>query len=153
MRLAEALAGGALLGLDRLADDGAAARARLAADSDLKARGDRALAWLTGDGATISGALIAQLAGLETDGPVVVDIVEDGLDQVTQAALVAYLRQRAAAPLVLQTRSSAILDLTAVGPDEMIVLCPAYHSPPFRVAPWAGALGYDALATCLACPE
>ena len=153
MRLAEALPGGALLGLDRLADDGAAARARLAADSDLKARVDRALAWLTGDGATISGALIALLAGLETDGPVVVDMVEDGLDQVTQEALVAYLRQRAAAPLVLMTRSSAILDLTAVGPDEMILLCPANHSPPFRVAPWPGAHGYDALATCLASPE
>jgi hypothetical protein len=51
------------------------------------------------------------------------------------------------------TRSSAILDLAAVGPEEAIILCPANHSPPSRVAPFPGAPGYEAVATCLASPQ
>ena len=51
------------------------------------------------------------------------------------------------------TRSSAILDLTAVGADEAIILCPANHSPPTYVAPYPGTPGYEAVATCLASPE
>jgi hypothetical protein len=51
------------------------------------------------------------------------------------------------------TRSCAILDLTAVGPDETIILCPANHSPPTQVTPYPGAPGYEAVATCLASPE
>ena len=51
------------------------------------------------------------------------------------------------------TRSSAILDLTAVGADEAIILCPANHSPPTYVAPYPGTPGYEAVATCLATPE
>ena len=158
MRLAEALPDAAFLGLDRLADDGAAARARLDADPGLEARVDQALAWLVGDGATVSGSLIALLAGLEAEAPavLVVDLVEHGLDQATQEALIAYLRRRAAAggrPLFLMTRSSAILDLGAVGSEEAIILCPANHSPPTCVAPCPGAPGYEAVATCLTSPE
>jgi hypothetical protein len=141
-----------------LADDGAAAHARLDADPDLAVRVDRALEWLVGDGATISGSLIALLAGLEADGPaaLVVDLVEQGLDQPTQTALIAHLRQRATTggrPLFLMTRSSAILDLAAVGSDETIIFCPANHSPPTCVAPFPGAPGYEAVATCLTSPE
>jgi DNA-binding transcriptional MerR regulator len=158
MRLAEALPDAAFLGLDRLADDGASAPARLDATPDLKARVDQALVWLVGDGATVSGSLIALLVGLESEGPaaVVVDMVEQELDQATQGALIAYLRQRAAAggrPLFLMTRSSAILDLAAVGSRETIILCPANHSPPTCVVPCPGAAGYEAVATCLTSPD
>jgi DNA-binding transcriptional MerR regulator len=158
MRLAEALPDAAFLALDRLADDAAAARARLDADPDLRARVDRALVRLVGAGATVSGALIALLVGLEAEGPAirVVDMVEQELDQATQGALIAHLRQRAAAgrrPLFLMTRSSAILDLAAVGSEEAILLCPANHSPPTWVSPWPGAAGYEAVATCLTSPD
>ncbi|MGO4128954.1 MerR family transcriptional regulator [Inquilinus sp. YAF38] len=155
LRLAEVLPGAAFLGLDRVDDGGAAAKARLDADPDLRARIDRALAWLAEDGATISEALVALLAGLEAEGPVVVDMVEQGLDQATQEALIAHLRRRGpeARPLFLMTRSCAILDLAAVGPDEAILLCPANHSSPVYAAPYPGAPGYEAVATCLATPE
>jgi DNA-binding transcriptional MerR regulator len=158
LRLAEALPNAAFLGLDRLADGSAVARARYDADPALKARVDRALCWLADEGAMTSDALVALLVALEADGAatLVVDMVEQGLDQATQEALGTYLRQRAAAgggPLFLLTRSSSILDLAAIGPDETILFCPANHSPPSRVAPYPGAAGYEAVATCLASPE
>ena len=80
---------------------------------------------------------------------------KQGLDQTAQEALIAHLRRRGsgARPLFVLTRSSAILDLAAVGPDEAIILCPANHSPPTRVAPYPGTPGYEAVATCLASPE
>ena len=154
LRLAEMLPGAIFLGLDRLDDGGAAAKARLDADPELRARIDRALAWLVEDGAAVSDALVALLVGLEAEGPMVVDMVEQGLDQATQEALIAHLRRRGpeSRPLFLMTRSCAILDLAAVGPDEAILLCPANHSPPTYVAPWPGAPGYEAVATCLATP-
>lgn len=149
-RLAQALAahlpGAAFLGLDR-APVGKADPARVEAG----------LAWLIEEGATRSEALAALVAALEAEGPaaLVVDLVEQGLDQGSQEALIAYLRRRASAtrPLFLMTRSSAILDLGAVGPDEAVLLCPANHSPPTLVAPWPGAPGYEAVATCLATPD
>lgn len=156
-RLAETLPDAAFLGLERLADGGAAARARLDADPALQSRVDQALAWLVEDGALASEALVALLAGLESEAPaiLVVDMVEQGLDQASQEALIAHLRRRGPGgrPLFLLTRSSAILDLAAVGAEEVIILCPANHSPPTRVAPWPGAPGYEAVATCLASPE
>jgi DNA-binding transcriptional MerR regulator len=158
MRLAETLPDAAFLALDRLADGGAAAQARLHADAALKSRVDQVLVWLLGDGATVSEALTALVVGLESEGPaiLVVDMVEEGLDKATQEALIAHLRQRGGAggrSLFLMTRSSAILDLAAVGTDEAIILCPANHSPPMCVAPYPGASGYEAVATCLASPE
>jgi DNA-binding transcriptional MerR regulator len=114
------------------------------------------LAWLVEDGATQSEALAGLLSCLETgDGVLVVDLVEEGLDEPTQSALAAWLRRRgpAARPLVLMTRSSAMLDLAAVGPDETLLLCPANHAPPMRVVPVPGAAGYEALASCLGSPE
>jgi DNA-binding transcriptional MerR regulator len=145
LRLAETLPGATFLGLDRTA--GPAAPARLS----------QALAWLYEDGATPSLALTALLAGLEDEAPaaLVVDMVEQGLDQPTQTAVIAHLRRRGpgARPIFLLTRSCAILDLAAMGPEEAIILCPANHSPPSRVFPYPGSPGYEAVATCLASPE
>ena len=112
---------------------------------------------LVEDGAAASDALIALIAGLESEGPavLVVDMIEQGLDRVTQEAVIAHLRRRGPGgrPLFLLTRSCAILDLAAVGADEAIILCPANHSPPTPVAPYPGTPGYEAVATCLASPE
>lgn len=154
-RLAETLPGAVFLGLDRRMD-GMTAEVCMTADAALRLRVDRALASLAADGATPSGALIALLAGLEAEGPsfIVVDMIEQGLDRATQQALIAHLRRRGPArPLFLLTRSCEILDLAAVGADEAIILCPANHSPPRRVAPFPGSPGYEAVATCLASPE
>jgi len=156
-RLAEILPNGSFLGLDRLVEGGATARVRLEADPALRSRVDQSIALLTGDGATVSDALIALLAGLESMRPAipVVDMPEQGLDTPTQKALVAYLRHRGVEgwPLFMLTRSSAILDLASVGGEEAIIFCPANHSPPSRVVPYPGAPGYEAVATCLASPE
>jgi DNA-binding transcriptional MerR regulator len=157
MRLAETLPNAAFLGLDRLEHGGAAARAQLDADPVLKSRVDQTLAWLVEDGAAESEALLALLVGLESEGAsiLVVDMVEQGLDQAAQEALIAHLRRRGPGgrPLFLLTRSCAILDLAAVSTDEAIILCPANHSPPTCVSPYPGAPGYEAVATCLASPE
>lgn len=156
--LAESLPDAAFLGLERLEDEGAASSGRLEGDAALRARVERTLAWLVGDGATPSNALLALLVALESEAPavLVVDMVEQGLDRVMQEALAGHFRRRAAVgarPLFLMTRSTAILDLAAVGPGESILLCPANHSPPSLVAPYPGAPGYEAVATCLAAPD
>lgn len=155
--VADALPGAEFLDLGRLANGAAAARSRLAADPTLELRVNRALAWLVEDGGTASDALLALLAGLESEGTyvVVVDMLEQGLDRATQEALIAYLRRRGpgARALFCLTRSNAILDLDSVGADETIIFCPANHSMPLRVAPYPGAPGYEALASCLASPE
>lgn len=152
--LAKTIPGAAFLGLER---SGAAARAQLEANPALASRVGASLAWLVGEGAAVSEALIALLAGLEAEGPaaLVIDMVEQGLDQAAQEALIAHLRGRArdGRPLFLLTRSSAILDLGEVGANEAIILCPANHRPPGPVAPYPGAPGYEAVATCLASPE
>ncbi|OWT80557.1 MULTISPECIES: MerR family transcriptional regulator [unclassified Achromobacter] len=159
LRIAESLPGARFLGLDRVAADNTrAALHALDGDADLRQRVEQAIVWLMGDGAERSDALAMLLAAFEADGSgaVVVDMVEQDLSQPTQEALIAYLRLRAALrarPLFLMTRSSSILDLAAVGPDEAIILCPANHSPPTRVAPYPRAPGYEAVATCLATPE
>jgi DNA-binding transcriptional MerR regulator len=156
-RLAEVVPGAAFVGLERLAESGAAARARLDADPALRSRVDGGLAWLIEEGANGCDAVVALLAELEAAGPqvLVVDMLEQGLDQPTQEALIQYLRRRgpAARPLFVLTRSSSILDLASVGAGEAIILCPANHSPPVHVAPYPGAPGYEAVATCLAPPE
>ncbi|HEX3912125.1 MAG TPA: MerR family transcriptional regulator [Steroidobacteraceae bacterium] len=156
-RLAAAIPNAAFLGLERSKDWGATA-ARLHSDAALKSRVDQSLASLIDEGAQDSEALRALLIALEADDPpgLVVDMIEQGLDRATQEALIIHLRQRARAgarPLFLMTRSSAILDLSATGPDEAIIFCPANHSPPIHVAPYLGAAGYEAVATCLASPE
>jgi DNA-binding transcriptional MerR regulator len=153
--IADALPGGAFIGMDRVANGGAAAQ--MASDPALAARVDRALGWLCDEGASVTPALTALVVALEQDGPkaLVVDIVEQGLDLAAQEAVAAYLRRRSvdARPLFVLTRSNVILDLAAVGPNAAIILCPANHSPPSVVAPYPGAPGYEAVATCLASPE
>jgi DNA-binding transcriptional MerR regulator len=147
-RLAENLPGAAFLGLDR---------APIEAGPDLEARIANALARLVEDGATASPALAALLRGLEAEGPsvLVVDLLEQGLDRASQEAVIARLRRRGpdAPPLFVMTRSTSILDLDAVGPDEAILYCPANHAVPMAVTPCPGAAGYEALASCLASPE
>ncbi len=157
LRLAETLQGAAFLGLDRAVDGAAGARTQIDGDTLLKSRVDEALAWLLEEGAVMSDALFALVVGLEAEGPaaLVIDVVEQGLDEPTQSALISRLRRRGprARPLFLMTRSNVILDLDEVGPDEAIIYCPANHGPPIHVAPYPGAPGYEALATCLASPE
>lgn len=154
-RLAETLPGGHFIPAERLPADAAAIASHLASDADLRAKVDADLAWLTEEGAEPSDALRLLVIELQRPGALVVDMVEDGLDQRTQEALIAHLRRRASLdrPLVLMTRSSSILDLGQVGPSEAILFCPANHSPPMRVLPVPGSPGYEALATCLATPE
>jgi DNA-binding transcriptional MerR regulator len=155
LRLSQALPDAGFLPMDRSAELDRT-MALLNADAALNAKVGRISAWLVEDGAVATKDLIVLLAALEADAPsiLVVDMVEQGLDQATQEALIAYLRRRGpdARPLFLLTRSSAILDLTMVGPDEAIILCPANHSPPSRVLPYPGAPGYEAVSTCLASP-
>lgn len=154
--LAETLPGAAFVGLDRLEGGGARARSTLDADPAFASRVERTLSRLARDGADISDALFALIAALETEGheALVIDMIEEGLDEPTQAAVARYLRRResGAKPVFQLTRSSAILDLASVGPDETVILCPANHSPPIVVAPHPGAVGYEAVATCLASP-
>lgn len=144
MRLAEEL-GGVFVGLDRRADPSVALKVQPTVDL------------LVQDGATESPALIDLLTSLDVPegAPIVVDLVEQGLDKATQEALIAHLRRRGPGvpPLFVMTRSNSILDLDAIGADETILFCPANHSPPVRVAPHPGTPGYEALVSCLATPE
>lgn len=158
MRLAQALPNGAFLGLDRLDPPRVVVSGKASIDNALQRRVDQALIWLVDDGAEPSDALTILVTALEADraGALVVDMIEQDLAQPTQEALIRYLRLRARTrthPLFMMTRSSSILDLSAVGSDEAIVLCPANHSPPVRVAPYAGSPGFEAVTTCLASPE
>jgi DNA-binding transcriptional MerR regulator len=147
----------AFLGLDRLVDASHEPLTEPAADGRLKARVDRSLEWLADHGAAMTPALAVLVAALEARGarPLVVDMVEHGLDRAAQAALSAHLRRgdRRAGPLFLLTRSSVILDLASLGPDATVILCPANHRPPSLVTPCPGSPGYEAVATCLASPE
>jgi DNA-binding transcriptional MerR regulator len=155
-RLAETLQDAQFVGLDRIADSDANLRARLDEDPALNLRIERALDWLIEEGARTSPALMTLLVALEAEGPsvLVVDMVEEGLDQVTQEALISYIRNCASKrrTLFLMTRSSSILDLDTMGTGEVIILCPANHNPPTCVLPYPGTPGYEAVATCLAAP-
>lgn len=158
LKLAETIPGARFLGLDRLEDEPQAATERLARDESLRARIGSVCARLEDDGATPSPALTALLVALlgSDHAAIVVDLVEEGLDQATQEAVIDWLRCRGnddAPKLLMMTRSSAFLDLDAVGVEEMILFCPANHSPPIEVKPYPGAPGYEALASCLATPE
>jgi len=140
MALAEAVRG-VFVGLDRTAPD---------------AIDGQDLQWLIEDGATDSPALRAVLAAMVSgNGPNVIDLVEDGLDEPTQLALGGWLRRRGEgdAPLVVMTRSSAVLDLDAVSVGHPILYCPANHSVPFEVLPVPGSPGYESVAQCLGSVE
>jgi hypothetical protein len=156
-RIAETLPNAVFFGLERLDAGGLTADAQRDADPALRARVDQALAWLVEDGATVSDALAFLIVALESQGSnaLVVDMIEHGLNARTQEALIAHLRRGGGfgRTLFMLTRSSAILDLTAVGPHESILYCPANHSVPFYVAACPGASGYESVANCLAPPE
>ncbi|MEM7428969.1 MAG: MerR family transcriptional regulator [Pseudomonadota bacterium] len=145
--LASARPGGVFLGLERSGETRDAAHAVRAAG---------ALDWLEGEGATISDPLRPLASAFTDDVPslTVIDLVEHGLDEETQAAVISYLCHNLAAkhPLILMTRSTVILDLESLGPGDCIIYCPANHSPPMLVAPYPGSPGYEAVATCLAPP-
>ena len=142
--------------VDRLKDGAAAAKEMLAAQPELGARVRRSVAEVVEAGGDESDVLLALITVLETEGPAaqVVDMLEEGLDAPTQEALICFLRRRGpeARPLIVLTRSTSILDVDLVGPDETIILCPANHSPPMFVAPYRGTPGYESLTTCLATP-
>ena len=148
-RLAKALAealGGRFIGLDRVAPEQVSQAAMQELD------------WLGEDGADRSPALLALMDAIiceDDERPVVVDLVEDNLDEATQLALGAWLRRRGGedVPLVVMTRSSAILDLEAVSPGHAILYCPANHSMPFEALAVPGTLGFDSVENCLGTPE
>jgi DNA-binding transcriptional MerR regulator len=144
MKLAEVLPNASFLGLDRV-------------PAAISPQVQAALDWLVDEGAGISDALVALLAGIHAGASetVVVDMAEQGLDQVTQEALGAYLRGPSVPgrTLFLMTRSSALLDLAALTAREAIILCPANHAPPTRVLPYPGSPGYETVASCLGSPE
>ena len=151
-RLAQAIAehveGCVFLGLEREAKPHNATHQK---------RVDAAVELIEGEGGTDAENLRAVLAATEGTeaGLLVFDLIEHGLDESTQHALIAYLRTRASSdrPLILMTRSTAILDLEAARPDERIIFCPPNHSPPILVSPHPGSAGYEAVATCLAPPH
>ncbi|MDP1618771.1 MerR family transcriptional regulator [Phenylobacterium sp.] len=155
-QLAEALPGGVFVDLERLQAPPGAMAQQINDDAGLGGRVATTIAWLEEDGAAPSDALTALVIALEQEGsgPLVIDMIEQGLDETAQRAVIAHLRRRGALarPVFAMTRSSALLDLSAVGPDEQILLCPANHNPPMVVTPIPGAPGFEAVATCLASP-
>lgn len=159
LKISENLPDAEFLGLDRLDTDFPAMCGRIHSElkPELTLRVNQAMSWLVEEGANASSALSALLIALEAFSAkvLVVDMIEQELDQETQVALIAYLRRRAssARPLIMLTRSNALLDMATVGLSETIIYCPANHSPPIKVTPCPGACGYEAVATCLAPPH
>jgi DNA-binding transcriptional MerR regulator len=153
-RLAEVIPGALFVSVERL--QGGTAKDMFAAQPALEARVRRSVAEVVEAGGNESEALLTLITALEAEGPAaqVVDMLEEGLDAPTQEALICLLRRRGpdARPLIVLTRSTSILDVELVGPDESIILCPANHSPPMFVEPFRGAPGYESLITCLASP-
>jgi len=155
--LAKNLPNAFYVALDRAANNAAEAHTKLDASPALRARVDQTRSWLIEEGATSTAHLTALLMVLEAEGAEIpiIDMIEQGLDHASQAALLTHLRRRGPTgrPLFILTRSSAILDLSAVSSDEAIILCPANHQPPSQVLPYPGSPGYEAVATCLASPD
>lgn len=156
-RLAQELPNAVFLDMERRTDGSIGAHAKIQQNPDLKGRVEAALAWLVDEGADVTDALVSLLTGLEDEKPtaLVVDIIEHGLSERTQEAVITYLRRRGteARPLFILTRSSAILDLDDVDPGEVIIFCPPNHAPPIYVRPHQGAPGYEAVSLCLAPPS
>ena len=155
LRLSEALPDATFLDLDRTSGI-ENVRRRLATDAAHAGRVEDAMTWLAEEGADRSAALLVLLAAFEDagTGPVVVDLIDQGLAEAAQRALSVWLRRRGALarPVFAMTRSSAFLDLASVGPCEQVIFCPANHSPPVVVEPYPGAPGFEAVASCLASP-
>jgi len=154
--LAQHLPDAIFIGLDRLERREEARRA-LEIDAALRDRVEASLAWLVEDGATETDALVTLVVGLEQGRTniLVIDMIEQGLDDPTQQAVISDLRRRGRErpPLFMLTRSSSILDPAEATPDEAVIFCPANHAPPFAVRITPGAPGYDAMVSCLGSPE
>lgn len=154
--LAQHLPDAAFIGLDRIERREEAERA-MEIDAELRERVEASLAWLVEDGATESDALLALVVGLEQgrSNILVIDMIEQGLDEPTQQAVISDLRRRGPErpPLFMLTRSSSILDPAGATSDEAAIFCPANHAPPFTVRIMPGAPGYDAMVSCLGSPE
>ena len=157
MRLAEVLPGALFLPLHRL-DSTEGSRCVTLPPTEAAAA-ERQLAALKQGGAVDEAPLRLLLRALHADGgrrALVVDMVEAGLSRPSQEALMTLLRRdltTRAAPVVAMTRSSSILDLSQLGPGEAVLFCPANHAAPHLVAPVPGAMGHEALVSCLATPE
>lgn len=151
MKLADVLPNARFIALGRKVDD-----ATPPMSPRTQANVEFALEWLASEGAAITDPLRALIIALEDERPsaFVVDLVEQGLCEASQLALIAYLRRRSrdVRPMFMLTRSSAILDLECARPDEAIIYCPANHSPPIAVEPRRSAPGYEAVQMCLASP-
>ncbi|RRN61820.1 MerR family transcriptional regulator [Caulobacter sp. 602-1] len=154
--LAQHLPGALFIGLDRIERHEETRRA-MEADSELRQRVEASLAWLVEDGATEADALVTLVIHLERgrSNMLVIDMIEQGLDEPTQQAVISDLRRRGYArpPLFMLTRSSSILDPAEATPDEAVIFCPANHAPPFMVRITPGAPGYDAMVSCLGSPD
>jgi DNA-binding transcriptional MerR regulator len=146
--LAKAISGARFVGLDRSAGV-------VSGDPAVQQAVLPMLTWLREDGAVESDALLALLGAMacEPATVLVIDLIEDGLDEATQDALGAWLRRHDGRPLIVMTRSSAILDLDDAGRRMPVIHCPANHSLPAVVIPVPGAVGFEAVASCLAAPE
>lgn len=151
--IADAVAGGVFVDATQPAHAGHAE----STEPGLNRRIEEALAWLIEDGAVPSPMLTYLLRFLESTVPsmLVIDSMEEHLDAASQEALMRYVRKivnRDRRRLFLITRSTAILDLDAVGADEAIYFCPANHRAPRRVMPYRGAAGHESVDACLAPP-
>ncbi len=155
--IAGAVPGAAFLAMDRAEEGQVALPAASAADGTRRSRVEQVLARMLSAGATIGPSLAGLVWLLEDPQPTafVVDMIEQGLDCATQRVLIAHLRHTAdaARPIVLMTRSSAILDVSALGMEEAVIFCPANHAPPAFVQPYPGAPGFEMLVGCLATPD
>lgn len=156
LAIARHLPGAAFVGLERI-ERLADVRREMEADQDWSQRVEASCAWLSEDGAAMSDALVALVISLERrpEAILVIDVIEQGLDEMAQHALIAHLRRRGPerAPLFMLTRSSAILDLATATSDEAVIFCPANHSSPYTVRLVSGAPGFEAMASCLGTPE
>jgi DNA-binding transcriptional MerR regulator len=153
-RLALALPGGHFLGPERQHDPAWAERVEQ--DADLAARVERTTGWLVEEGAVPTASLRALVIAIETESPeiLVVDMVEEGLCEASQRAVMTFLRVKPGRKdaVFLMTRSSAVLDLDLAGAGETVIYCPANHSVPFHASLQPGGRGYEAVATCVADP-
>ena len=156
-QLAQALPG--VIFLDLAERTAPSATGRFALQASEQAWVTQQLRGLREQGAVDVAPLRVLLSALAAGGgrqAVVMDLVEHGLSGASQAAFGPWLREHACtreAPVVAMTRSSTMLDWANLRAHEAVLYCPANHAPPFKVLPFAGAVGHEAVSLCLASPE
>ncbi len=158
LQLSKTLPNALWLGLQRF-DDLHSFERKLNLTPDEILRVESHLECLRKQGAVDIEPLRLLMVALEASGghqPLVIEMIEEGLSRPSQEALVPLLRhllRTRAGPVIAMTRSSSVLALASVGPDEAILYCPPNHSVPFVVLPFAGSAGYEAVSLALATPE